>query len=138
MGARVVTLDAGYWASEKPPDYKNNTLDKALSTFQGLEDDAKKTKIPLKMEFESKLTISNFDGSVKSLQDAIKSFESAKDNLKKVIAAATAVQAAATKTAAELIKLSKGKNVDEQKYKIAAASAQQLGGVAADKVKEYQ
>src|SRR5262249_59071111 len=61
MGARVVTLDAGYWASEKPPDYKNNTLDKALSTFQGLEDDAKKTKIPLKMEFEPKLTMSNLD-----------------------------------------------------------------------------
>jgi hypothetical protein len=45
MGATVVKcLTSSYWASAKPPDYKDQSLDKALKAYEPLAD--KGLKIP--------------------------------------------------------------------------------------------
>jgi hypothetical protein len=138
MGATVVNaLTASYWAGNKPVDYKNQDLDKALKAYEPLA--GKTAKIPSNLiPPVPKSTITDIDDCIAKLKNAITELEKGKVILNQVITALQAVQGAAGKTSADLTKLSKGKDVDESKYKFAATSASSIGSFAADALKNYK
>ena len=138
MGATVVNgLTASYWASNKPADYKGQDLDKALKTYEPLG--GKTLKIPSSLiPPVPKPTIGEIDDCIAKLKAAITELEKGKVTLNQIVTALQGVQAAASKTSADLTKLSKGKDVDESEYKAAATRASSVGSLAADALKDVK
>jgi len=138
MGATVVNgLTASYWAGNKPPDYKNTDLDKALKTYEGVA--GKTLKIPKDLiPPVPKSNVGDIDDCIAKMKSAISELEKGKTILNQIVTALKAVQAAAAKTSADLTKLSKGKDVDESKYKAAATNASSIGSLAAGELKDVQ
>src|SRR5262245_13882699 len=138
MAATVVnSLTASYWAGNKPNGYKGQDLDKALKAYEPL---AGKTVIIPKDLIPSvpKAQVGDIDACITKVKSAITELEKGKVMLNQFISALQAVQAAGGKTAAELTKLSKGKDVDETEYKNAAASANSIAVGAAETIKSYK
>jgi hypothetical protein len=138
MGATVVNaLTSSFWASRKPDDYKAQDLDRALKTYEGVA--GKSVKIPSNLiPPVPKAAVSDIDDCITKMKSAITELEKGKTVLNTQVTALQAVQSAASKTSADLIKLSKGKDVDENKYKNAAASASSVGSAAADALKDVK
>jgi hypothetical protein len=139
MGATSVKcLSSSYWAKAKPPDYKDQSLDKALKAYEPLAD--KGLKIP------NDLIPKTPDPKVSAINKCITDMKSATteltkgvDILNKSIAAVQAVQAAAGKTATDLRKQAKDKqDKDKDTYENAAASAESIGSAAAGALKDLQ
>jgi hypothetical protein len=138
MGATVTNaLTSSYWASNKPDDYKTQDLDKALKAYEGVA--GKTVKIPNNLiPPVPKSSVKDIDDCINKLKSAISELEKGKTALGQSVTALKAVQAAASKAAADLAKLSKGKDADETKYKNAVAAANAISSAAADALKDCQ
>jgi hypothetical protein len=124
MGATVVNnLTVGYWTKAKPADYKNQDLEKALKTYEGVA--GKTATIPNDLVPKTpKAKVSEIESCLKSLQNAVTELTKAQTFLKSITSALEGVQAAAGKVSADLYKQAKGKSDDDKsKYENAAASA---------------
>ena len=131
MGATVAAVDSSSWKSAKPADYKNGDLDKAIAAYETAFAKIKSLKAPVKLiQNAPKAKLSEMDSSITELKTALTEYEKCKELINAVITAARSVQAAGNKTAAELTKLSKGKDVDEQAYLAAASEARSQAGAA--------
>jgi hypothetical protein len=138
MGATVVNaLTSSYWAGHKPADYKGQDLDKALKAYEPLA--GKSVTIPSSLiPPVPKASVSAIDACIAKLKSAITELEKGKVILNQVATALQAVQTAAGKASADLIKLAKGKDADETEYKNAAITANSIGSLAADALKDYR
>ncbi len=138
MGASVANaLTAGYWAGVKPKDYKGQDLDKALKSYEGVA--GKTVKIPNNLiPGTPKATIGDIDDCIAQMKNAITELEKGKVMLNQTVTALQAVQSAASKASGDLMKLSKGKDVDEDEYKNAATSANSVGDAASSKLKDFK
>ncbi len=138
MGAQVVNgLTASFWAERKPAGYKGTDLDKALKAYEPLA--GKSVTIPSSLiPPVPKPKVSEIDACLAKLKNASTELDKAKTALNQVITALQAVQGAASKTSADLNKLSKGKDVDESEYKNAVATANSIATLAAGELKNYQ
>jgi hypothetical protein len=131
MGATVALVGASSWKSAKPAGYKNGDLDKAIAAYEAAFAKIKNLKAPIKLIQNSpKAKVTEMDKCIAELKTAITEYESCKDLINAVISAAKTVQSAGSKTAADLTKLSKGKDVDEEAYLAGAAEARAQAGAA--------
>ena len=131
MGATVSTVGASSWKSAKPAGYKNGDLDKAIAAYETAFAKIKSMKAPYKLiQNLPTAKVSEMDKCIGELKTALTEYEKCKEMINAVITAAKAVQTAGTKTAADLTKLSKGKDVDEQAYLAAASEARSQAGAA--------
>ena len=83
-------------------------------------------------------TVSAIYACIAKLKSAITELEKGKVILNQVATALQAVQTAACKASADLTKLAKGKDVDRTEYKNAAITANSIGSLAADALKDYR
>ena len=131
MGATVANaLTSSYWAGAKPKDYKGQDLDRALKTYEGL---AGKSNLKIPANLIPRVPqgkIGEIDGCIKDLNNAVTELQKGLTVLKQVATALQAVQGAAAKTSADLTKLSKGKDADQDAYQNAAANANSVGAAA--------
>jgi hypothetical protein len=138
MGATVVNnLTASYWAKAKPADYKNQDLDKALKTYEGVA--GKTVTIPNDLVPKTpKSKVSEIEKCIKDLQNAVTELTKAKTMLKEITSALEGVQSAAGKVITDLNKQAKGKSDDDKtKYENAAASASGIATCAAGQLKDF-
>lgn len=137
MAATVINgLSASHWAGWKPADYKGQDLDSALKAYEPLAGKTITFASSL-MPAAPKLNIRAIDGCIADLKTSITEMEKGKAILNQVAGALRAVQSAGFKVSADLNKLSKGKDVDEQKYQAAATVAGSIASSAAEALSNY-
>jgi hypothetical protein len=132
MGARVADigdLSSSAWAGKKPKNYKGADLDKALKAWESLA--AKPVTFPPALiPAAPAFKLSEIEGCAVLLKAAITEVEKLKKAVSERVTALKAVATAGAKASADLMKLSKGKklNDDEVKeYRGAAIEAESLG-----------
>ena len=138
MAATVVNaLTVSHWAENKPSDYKGTDLDKALKAYEGVA--GKKAQIVTSAidPLTKKAGVSDIDGYIATCKQAITVMEKAKVIQSEIANALKAVMNAGNKASADLGKLSKGKDVDESKYKNASISASSIASIAGDRLGDY-
>jgi hypothetical protein len=136
----VGVLTAANWAGSKPADYKGAELDKALQAWEALA--GKAVQIPQDLiPTPPACKVGALTNYVNELKSVVKELERGKALVMQYVTALQAVQAAGSKASADLIKLSKGKKLDEatqQKYTYAANAANSIAASAAGALKDYQ
>jgi hypothetical protein len=139
MGATASSvLSASNWASIKPAAYKGGQdLASALTTYESVP----KTGITVPKDFlpsKPMVSIKEVDDCIATMKRGITDLEKGKATINKVVSALQAVQTAASKTSADLTKLSKSPNVDTTVYQNAATQCNGIGSAAADALKKVQ
>ena len=138
MGATVVdtSLNSANWAKQKPSDYQNKDLDKALKAYESLA--AKGVTMPGALPTMPKPSIKAIGTCVKELESAIKEFQKSTAGLTKLNESLKAVNGAASKASAELQKMAKDKQgEDKQKFISAASVASGLGSQASSMISKF-
>jgi hypothetical protein len=133
MGATVVSgsPSASNWASQKPKDYKNMDLDKALKAYEAANKDIPLPASAPTIPTHQTVSMKAVDTCVKEMEADIKVFKNTTSILKEMISALAAVESAAGKVSGELDKLAKDKTGDDKKkYQSAATSARAIGDQA--------
>jgi ABC-type hemin transport system substrate-binding protein len=136
----VSVLTSENWAQAKPDDYKGTELDKALQAWGTLANqtvEIPEDLIPAPPECK----VAALTKYIDELKSVLKELDQAKALVNQYITSLKAVQAAGSKAAADLTKLSKGENLDEraqQKYTSAASVASSIASSAGSALKEYQ
>jgi hypothetical protein len=136
----VSVLSSENWAQAKPDDYKGTELDKALQAWAALANQTVEIPEDL-LPSPPECKVSALNKYTDELKSVVKELDQAKALVNQYISALKAVQGAGSKAAADLTKLSKGKNVDEQaqqKYTSAASVANSIASSAASTLKQYE
>ena len=125
----VNVLTSENWAGAKPDDYKGTELDKALQAWGTLANqtvEIPQDLIPAPPECKVRVLTSYVD----ELKSVIKELDKSQKLVNQYITALKAVQAAGNKAAADLTKLSQGKNVDEAKQQMYTRAATTATSIA--------